>query len=329
MRWKNLTKLVKTITLLSSSTGVTIEELSRELELDRRSIYRVFADLEELGFPLYDDQELGEKKKTWRLDASYVKKLPNISLPDINLNMVEIMALCLAASQSTHLQGTEFDDALKSSFHKLGLLLPEKLLPKLSRFQVLFHSTGKHAKDYTGKEPTIEKLADAMLNQKTCRVKYNSFSQKKKSDFDMDPLCFVNHHGGLYAYVRSSHGDIIVLAVERITSLKVSDVGFEYPEDFNPQDYIDASFGIMMGVQEEVSVVFAKKIAHYIRERRWAKEQKIIERDEGSVILQMKAPISWELVSWILSFGPNAFVLGPPELKKEVKDAVNNVWVMY
>jgi predicted DNA-binding transcriptional regulator YafY len=329
MRWKNLTKLIKTITLLSSSTGVTIEELSTELKLDRRSIYRVFADLEELGFPLYDDQELGEKKKTWRLDAGYVKKLPNVSLPDISLNMGEMLALCMAASQSTQFIGTEIGDALKSSFHKLGLLLPEGLLPKLSRFQVLFHGSGKYMKDYKGKEALIEKLATAMFNQTTCQVKYNSFSQKKNKVFDIDPLCFVNHEGGLYAYVRSSYGNIIILAVERLLSLKVSDQRFEYPEDFDAQDYLDASFGIMMGEQEDIQIVFAKKVAPYIKERRWAKEQHVIENPDGSIILNIKAPITWEIISWILSFGPSSYVLGPKALKKEVKAAVNQVWVQY
>jgi HTH domain len=156
MRFKNLAKLIKAITLLSSATGTTIEELAAELSLDRRSVYRMFEDLEGLGFPLFDDRDLGEKKKTWRLDSGYVKKLPNLALPDIKLDLNELLSLCLAASRGGGYKGTIFETSLTSALGKIGMMLPAGLLPKLSRLQVLFHSSGKQVKEYAGHEATIE-----------------------------------------------------------------------------------------------------------------------------------------------------------------------------
>lgn len=325
MRWKNLTKLIKIITLLSSATGTTINELAEELQLDKRSVHRVFNDLEEMGFPLYDDQRFGEKQKTWHLDSRYVKKLPNIALPDIKLHLGELLALCLAASQFRGFKGTEFETALNSAFNKLELILPDGLLPRLSRLQVLFHSSEKHSKDYTGKEKLIEKLADAMLNQKTCQISYHSFKDNKIKKFDVDPLHFFDHKGGLYTFVRSWHGDIIFLAVERIKTLKVTDKSFEYPKDFNPDERLNEGFGLMSGDKVAVRIWFAEVIKNYIQEREWTTDQKITSNDDGSLLLEMEVPITWELTSWLLSFGFNVKVLSPANYVTEMEQIINKM----
>jgi len=325
MRWKNLTKLIKTITLLSSATGTTINELAEELQLDRRSVHRVFNDLEEMGFPLYDDQRFGEKQKTWHLDSRYVKKLPNIALPDIKLHLGELLALCLASSQFRGFKGTEFEIALKSAFNKLELILPDGLLPRLSRLQVLFHSTEKHAKDYSGKEKLIEKLADAMLNQKTCNISYHSFRDDKTKKFDIDPLRFFEHKGGLYTFVRSWHGDIIFLAVERIKTLKVTAKSFEYPQDFDPDERLNTGFGLMSGEKVAVRIWFAEAIKNYVQERVWSTDQKIIRNDDGSLVLELEVPITWELTSWLLSFGFNAKVLAPTSYVNEMEQVIRKM----
>ena len=112
----NLIKLLKTLDLLGRLEGTTIEELQNELGIDRRPVYREIAIVEELGFPLYQDDIPFEKRKRWRLDESYLKKI-----------------------------------------------------------KTLFASSSKFAKDYSGKEEIIEDLADAMLKNRVCRIKYHSF----------------------------------------------------------------------------------------------------------------------------------------------------------
>jgi predicted DNA-binding transcriptional regulator YafY len=54
MRGKNLINLLKSLELLSSSAGTTIGGMEAQLEVDRRSIYRMINLIEDLGFPLYN-----------------------------------------------------------------------------------------------------------------------------------------------------------------------------------------------------------------------------------------------------------------------------------
>jgi predicted DNA-binding transcriptional regulator YafY len=55
MRGSNLRKFLKALDLLSKPEGVTIDELQKELEIDRRSVYRQIEFIESLDFPIYDD----------------------------------------------------------------------------------------------------------------------------------------------------------------------------------------------------------------------------------------------------------------------------------
>ena len=61
MRGKNLIKLLKALELLSKPEGTTIEEMGTQLEVDRRSVYRLINVIEDLGFPIYDEKLPFEK----------------------------------------------------------------------------------------------------------------------------------------------------------------------------------------------------------------------------------------------------------------------------
>jgi predicted DNA-binding transcriptional regulator YafY len=51
------------------------------LGISRRSVFRLFEALEELGFPLIDVQPVPRAEKTYRLMESYVLRLPNVAIP--------------------------------------------------------------------------------------------------------------------------------------------------------------------------------------------------------------------------------------------------------
>jgi len=70
MRGKNLGKFLRAVDLLAKAEGVTIDELSEELGIDRRSVYRLLEFIQEFGFPIYEDKIRLEKKKRWKLEAT-------------------------------------------------------------------------------------------------------------------------------------------------------------------------------------------------------------------------------------------------------------------
>ena len=113
-------------------------------------------------------------------------------------------------------------------------------------------------------------------------------------------------------------GKIKVFAVERIKELKVSTASFEYPEGFDPDEMLDASFDIVYDDPIELKIWFSADQARYIKERKWAKEQKISDRDDGSIILEIKTSGWWDVKKWILSYDAEAKVLEPEKLRNEI-----------
>jgi len=140
MRGKNQIIMLKAIDLLARPGGATIRDLEKRLEVGRRSVYRMIELLEELGFPVYNEQCDTGSAKRWKFEESYNKKLPNLSIPDIRLTLSEMVALCLLRGNTNPLKGTGIDDSMESAFQKLSRFLPDKLFAKIDKIKAMLLS---------------------------------------------------------------------------------------------------------------------------------------------------------------------------------------------
>jgi predicted DNA-binding transcriptional regulator YafY len=327
---KHLVKILKAVDLLSRSEGATIDELGENLEIDRRTVYRMRETLEELGFPLYEDDSSLDRKKHWKLEERFLKKLPNRSLPDLNLSLSDIIALHIIKGHSRIYQGTDIEQAINTAFAKLDAFMPEKLGDRIAKIRTLFVPSAKFAKDYSGKETIIEAVTDAVLRQETCLVEYHSFSDDTVKGFKIDPLHFFERDGGLYLFVRAtSFGDIRILAIERINKLTSTGNTYEYPKDFDPDALLAEAFNLVYDDPVSVKIWFAPDQARYIKERQWAKTQHITENPDCSLILELETSGWYEVKRWILSFGSDAEVLSPKKLRDDVKDELRQANLKY
>jgi predicted DNA-binding transcriptional regulator YafY len=320
MYWaRHLVKVLKAVEILSKPGGATMDELRLGLDVDRRTSYRIKDTLEELNFPLYEDMSALDGRKRYRFMDSYLKKLPNLSVPELKLSLSELIALYFIRGNRRLFKGTDIEHNIDAAFRKLDAFMPEGLADRLDQVKTLFVPSTKFTKDYSDKEEIIEQLTDAIFRQQTCVVEYHSFHDDKTKGFKIDPLRFFEQEGGLYLFVRAtSYGHIRVLAVERINKLTLSKETFSLPKDFDPDGMLEEAFGIVYDDPVEVKVRFSQKAARYIKERRWAKEQVITEDPDGSIILELKTSGWFDVKRWILSFGAKAEVIEPEDLRTEI-----------
>ena len=318
---RQMIKFLKAVDLLSKPSGTTIREIGKCLEISRRSVYRHLAMIQELSFPVYEEKLLLEKEKRWKLDESYVKKLPNMNIPNADLTLSEIISLYLIKNKADIFKNSGVEKYIESAYKKLSLFLPENLFKQLDKIRTLFISSSKFAKDYKGKEKIIEQLTDAMLKQKTCYVEYHSFGDDKIKNFAVDPLHFFENNCGLYLMVNTTRfKEIRTLAVERINNITITGSLFEYPKDFNPDKLLETAFDIVYDDPIEVKIRFSAGQARYIKERKWSVTQKIEDQPDGSLILSMTTSGWWDVKKWVLSYGAEAEVIEPESLRKEIID---------
>lgn len=319
MRGQRLKKFIRAITLLSQPCGASLEELGQKLEIQKRQVYRLLESLQDdFGFVL-DEERLDGGGKRLRLGKDQQRRLADMKVPEMNLTMGEIVALHFLRGHAKLFKGTEVGDEIDRAFAKLAAFVPEGLGDRLERVKSLFVPSVRFAKSYAGMETLIDSLTEAIMVQKSCLVTYHSFSDDEIKNFRIDPLRFFERDGGLYIFVRSTRfRDIRMLAVERIKKLESGDESFEYPAGFDPEAMLERAFGMVCDDPLEVRVWFTADQARYIQERKWAIEQKISKRKDGSIVLWMKTSGWYDVKRWILSFGQDAEVLEPLELREEI-----------
>ena len=318
-RGKQVIQLLRAITKIARPQGASIEELERELGVGRRSVYRELITIQELGFPLEEPEMAPDKRKRHRLMADYVRKLPNITVPDLMLNIEELIALNMLRGDTGLYAGTELAATIDRAFKKLGSFLPDATMEKLKRLGTLFVSGSRLNKDYSDKDELIQELTTAMLQMKTCRIAYHSFTDNTVKNFRIDPLHFYELDGGLYLFVHiPKFRTIRTLAVERIQTVEGTEERFTMPKDFRPEERINSAFQITYDDPIAVRIQFAPSVAKYIEERRWAPEQKLERAEDGSVTLEMSTSGRKEVLMWVLSFGGDARVLAPEDLRASV-----------
>jgi predicted DNA-binding transcriptional regulator YafY len=319
MREKQLVRLLKTVDLLARPEGATINELCEKIGTDRRSVYRIIETLQSMKFPVYDDKTPDERNKQWRLQPEYVKKMPNISVPEVKLTFTEMLALYLLKGETAIYKGTRLEAEAQSAFDKISAFLPPPVFKQLDKIKTLFIPQSKFAKDYSGKEVIIDILADAILKQKICMVSYFSFSDEKEKQYLIEPLHFFESNGGMYIFVRvPKHDSIRTLAVERIQKIDESEETFDYPENFDPEKLLESSFDIIYDDPVAIRLWVSPGQAKYIRERRFFQTQTITENDDGSLILSIETSGWNDVKRWVMSLGAEAVVLEPETLKIEI-----------
>jgi len=330
MREKQLVNLLKAVDLMARTEGTSINEMSEELGINRRAVYRIIETLQSMHFPVYDDKSPDERNKQWRLHPAYVKKMPNISVPELKLSFAEMLALYLLKGEAGIYTGTRLEAEAQSAFNKISAFLPPPVFKQLDKIKTLFIPQSKFAKDYSGKEEIIDTLADAILNQRICMVSYFSFYDEKEKHYLMEPLHFFESNGGMYIFVRvPKHDTIRTLAVERIQKLEKSEETFSYPENFDPEKLLEASFDIIYDDPVSLRLWVSPGQAKYIRERRFFKNQTITENKDGSLILAIETS-GWDDVKrWVMSLGAEARVISPEKLRKEIMDDLNRLISSY
>ena len=233
------------------------------------------------------------------------------------LNDEELITLFTAGQALNHL-GPPF----RESFQKL-----------LGR---MFTFTGKETAE--DKLPIVLKTPDAILDRKlesylmtislcmkekrAVSMSYQAHGAKKSTERIVDPYGLVFYDGVWfligYCHLRK---ELRNFALDRIIDIKDRWLYFEPREDFDLDEYLAASWGIIHGEEEVgITVRFRAEIADYIlRKEKWhTSEQRTILPD-GAVELSFIVAGVDEIKRWIYSWLPNVEVMKPAWLRRQIK----------
>ena len=294
------------------SHGTSVDDLSRELGVTKRTIWRDVAALQEAGFPLVDEKR--ERKTTWR-----VLSLPLKSLTDAGMSVTEVCSLYMGRELLLTLTGTPFEAGVNSLIKKVQKALSPRTRAFLDELPNVVRVRPEPRKKVSaGYNELVAKLIEASTRRKVVEMRYFSVSSNRVKDYVVHPYDVQYSEGGLYlhAYV-PEYDELRFFAIERLKKCVVTDHGFTPIKALDGADF-SPSLGLGMGRPERVILEFTPRVAPYVRERVWHKSQQIEELPDGSVRLGLKVALDWALHGWILSWGPHVHVAAPSALAQDI-----------
>jgi proteasome accessory factor B len=290
---------------------------SREWEVSQKTVQRDIDYLrDQLGAPVEYDRE---RRGYFYSDASWF-------LPSLSLSEGDLLALLVGVRAMEAYRGTPVAAELERVFGKLAGLLPDRVSIRPELVFSRFSFTGPPAKPIDEKVWTT--MVRGVLHGRRVRMSYRAMGADKAKDRTVEPYHLANLAGEWYVFARCRRArKVLQFAVPRISKARLLDEGFEIPEDFDAGKLLSSTFG-RFAVSDEthkVRLLFDKEIAPWVLERQWHPRQKVRKRKSGDVELSFETGGLFEVFRWVLAWGRHARVLGPEELKEQVRDEVHHM----
>lgn len=176
-------------------------------------------------------------------------------------------------------------------------------------------------------------LLNAINNNQQISFEYQIYFQKDKLTKTANPLAIKEFKYRWYLFAQSIHsGKVKCYGLDRISNLEVTHVNFETPTDFNLDEHLHYSFGIMSPNAEQPSEVilsFEPLQGRYIKSLPLHHTQQIIADNETELRISLKTYLTLDLIMELLSYGSTLKVIQPQELIDRLKATYENALKNY
>jgi proteasome accessory factor B len=293
--------------LLESRRPLTFEDIRRTLpeaytQEDRASAKRQFErdkdTLRQIGIPI--DVVATD---AFEIEEGYLVRRDRYELPDISFTPEEAAALFVAAG------GPERDPRAAEAVRKLATGAQTGLA-------YLAEAVATGGIDSSG--PHLEGVADAAARRRRVRFRYVPL-EGEPADREVDAWALVFRRGSWYLVGRDLDRDEVrSFRLSRIDS-RVQDAGEADPppQGFRAADHLHAGPWGLGEPETTARVAFSPKVSW------WALagvpgSRALHTRPNGWTEAEVPAGQGESFVSWVLSFGADAVVLSPPEVRQGV-----------
>ncbi|MBS7311224.1 MAG: YafY family transcriptional regulator [Treponema sp.] len=295
--------------------------LSKKIEVSSRTIQR---DIEYMRDMYNAPIEFDAYKN------GYYYTEENFYIKSVPLSEGELFSVALFDQLLEQYRNTPLENDLRSVFKKIEMSLPNKITLDSSflQNQITF------IPDQMGtiNPENFSKVFSALKNRHVLDFEYRPLQKTTWMTRRINPLHAVCQKGNWYVMgFCHDKKDIRVFNFSRMQNVTESKEEFDIPEDFNPDKYFDKEIGIWLSATKKytVELLISAEIGTFALERSWNKNQKIEQREDGSVWVSFETTQLPEVKRWVLGQGKTVKVLGPDELIAQVKEEVAVVLGMY
>ena len=308
---RRTTRIIQIDEMLRGGAYVKIDSLVQKFEVSQRTIERDFERLrDDLKAPLEYDKS---KNMYHYTDSTF-------SVPNVILTEGELFTVSTLFPLMEQYKNTPLESSFKNIMKKLVSFLPDTVCVNSS----FLNQDISFISDPLPKinENIFNLIFDAIKSRKVLSIEYQSSKSQKPKEKTFDAYKVICQKGNWYVFgFEHETRDFRVYSLARIQNAELTNEFFKIPNDFDIEKQIDLEFGIWNnpGKTEEYEILFSKETSRYVLEREWHKDQVIIQQEDGSVLLKFKSNQSQMIYTWLLSFGNNATVIKPEELREKIR----------
>ena len=295
--------------------------LAEKIEVSSRTIQRDIEYMKDMyNAPIeYDYQKNGYY---YTESSFYIKSVP--------LSEGELFSVTLFDQLLEQYRNTPLENDLRSVFKKIEMSLPNNITFDSSFLQ----SQTTFIPDQIGmiNPQNFETVFSALKNRHVLKFKYRPLQKTTWMKREINPLHAVCQKGNWYILgFCHDKQDIRVFNFSRMKDVVETKETFDFPSNFAPEKYFDKEIGIWLSATQKytVELLISAEIGTFALERSWNKNQKIEQRDDGSVWVSFETTQLPEVKRWVLGQGKTVKVLNPPELIEQIKDELAVVLRMY
>lgn len=179
----------------------------------------------------------------------------------------------------------------------------------------------------------LELIIDAIKKNRFIHINYFNYWKRDTHDHYVMPLCVKLFRQRWYMVGRYwPAGKNIVFCLDRIQGFRLSSHTFEYPKDFDPQEFFDGCIGVIPGNGcdiEKVKLKVSANQANYLRDLPLHKSQQETEQTDEYSIFELHVRPTFDFQQELLWNGEDLEVLKPLWLRKEIAEKVKRMWNRY
>jgi len=164
-------------------------------------------------------------------------------------------------------------------------------------------------------------IIHAIKNNFRVKFSYQKFTQDKILNRTIMPYGLKEFKNRWYIIGKDTVDNRTkIFGLDRLSNFEMTNLKFDYPENFNVKEMFDNCFGIIVqsGKPKDVILSFNPVQGEYIRSLPLHKSQKIIKDNEKELKISLKLFITYDFKMELLSYGETVKVVKPISLRKEL-----------
>lgn len=315
-------RLISILLLLQARGRLTAGELSQQLEVSERTIYRDLEALGMAGVPIYSEHGPGGG---YALLDSYRTTLTG-------LNEAEVRTLFLSGVYGP-LADLGLADALEVALLKLSAALPEAQQRRAERMRQRIHLDAIPWFQTRESVPYLQTLQEAIWLDQSVRITYRR-SDSEVREYTINPYGLVAKSHIWYVVAARDVG-MRVFRVSRIQTLTLTAESFERPSGFDLADFwLEWCRNFETSLQRwPVTMRVSPSLAPHLPALwgQWA--QTLLDAAPPADDGWREIVVNYDSLEWaansVLPYGGQIEVIDPPELRKMLIDTATSMVRLY